>query len=387
MISAAMVAGAIPSTSVNPLPIANNVLFSGSVTASTSAATTTCSGITGTTKNFFITGLIPSASAHSTIASQLYPLGSLYLSSTGTGVPAGTTVDCVDTTNNQLHMTAPATSSVSLPNSEISTDGFLEDGVFSETLAAATGNDSHYINTSSAITGCGTGNANCPAASTGNTVIKGIPGGWTVGLDAATQAAISSTPPIMGLAYGLEQNPLGDGYDSFTVQLSGAAGTAAPTITLTGGFPAQVAASPTGPLVSGDQYRSECRVGISAGPNGHLFGVAGVSVTSKATTGNAFIAPGSGASTATFTQWLGATGSVNSSYLSSFSDASIAAGAPGVMNGILILDLVSPNIKVMPNPAGTIAPAMSVVINGVAKGDPMSATIRIERCNFRKATQ
>ena len=176
-----MVAGAIPGTAQNALPVTNNVLFSGSVTSNTSAATTTCSGITGTTKNFFIAGLTPSASTFSAIASQLYPLGSLYLSSTGTGIPAGTNVDCVDTTNNQLHMTSPATSSVALPNSEISTDGFLEDGVFSETLAAATGNDSHYINTSTVIAGCGTGNANCPAASTGNTVIKGIPAGWTVG--------------------------------------------------------------------------------------------------------------------------------------------------------------------------------------------------------------
>ena len=129
--------GAIPSTVPFPLPTSNNAAFSGRVSSSTSAQTTSCTGITGTQVKNFVTNLSPAASTGvygvpGTISGG-FGYGLLWLNTQTVGIPAGSIIDCVDAANNVLHLkTASASASAANIAMMLQTDttSFLPNGLF-----------------------------------------------------------------------------------------------------------------------------------------------------------------------------------------------------------------------------------------------------------------
>ena len=378
MLTAARNAGAVKATSQYPLPIANNPTFN-ATTNTTGTITTTCTHVAGTSANYYLTNLAPSIAGYtsSSLVLQLYPPHApLYFDTAAAGITGGSAIiDCWDTKNNVVHITQPASASLTV-NPMATVYGLLSNGVVSYTIASTT-NDPHWIS-NSPVTGCGTNNTNCGSPLTENSIVKGYPGGWTIGMDHGDQISIGAN--TLGFAYGIEQDPLGDGYDSFTMQFQGFWGNSpTPTVKLTASFVSQINSQ----TVLGSLQRAVCRVGLSPGPNGRLLGISSVSVSAQDTTSNAFVAPGSGESSSTYTTWTASSGNTYT-YGGAARDSSVTAGNPGVTNGVLILDIVSPPIKIVPSPAGTVTPGFSVVITGVDQ-DPVSATVRIERCAYKSA--
>ena len=198
-------------------------------------------------------------------------------------------------------------------------------------------------------------------------------------MDHGDQISIGAN--TLGFAYGIEQDPLGDGYDSFTMQFQGFWGNSpTPTVKLTASFVSQINSQ----TVLGSLQRAVCRVGLSPGPNGRLLGISSVSVSAQDTTSNAFVAPGSGEI------------KLDLHHMDCFHRQHLYLRGGGSrflghrrqsrrdQRRADIGHCEFRRIKIVPSPAGTVTPGFSVVITGVDQ-DPVSATVRIERCAYKSA--
>jgi hypothetical protein len=336
---------ALAASAIVPLPTANNITFTGSSSSLTSALTTTCSGTTQ--RNFYLTSLSPAAST------GIYQVG-MALRTTSANITDGSTITCVDSTNNVAQMSAAGTVSGSISGIIGQQSGLATNGLFD-----------HNLTTNSTITGCGTSNVNCPAPSGATQV---VPTGWTLTLSAQTQTDIAAG--VLGLGYGVETNPLSDGYDDFVVQLQGVSGAAAGTFSLS----ANAAAAIANGIAAGDKHRAVCEVQIGAGPNGHLSGLQGVTVkaadTTKAST--TFTAPGT--SSNTYTVFAGQAGN---------GGTGIELTDKDISSGTLVLQTMSPLVDTtgMTTP---LASANTTITGTWDANMPVSAKIRIRRCALAK---
>ena len=100
MLRAARNAGAVKATSQYPLPIANNPTFN-ATTNTTGTITTTCTHVSGTSANYYLTNLAPSIAGYtsSSLVLQLYPPHApLYFDTAAAGITGGSAIiDCWDT--------------------------------------------------------------------------------------------------------------------------------------------------------------------------------------------------------------------------------------------------------------------------------------------------
>lgn len=323
---------------------------------------------TGPLKTNTLNGVTP-------MASGLYAEGSpIYIGNNSSGLPmSGAHVVCVDTTNSYLVLDAAATTISTLgTNVLVANDSttFWPWGVID------------YVNGINAVTVTGCGNCFTTAQMTallGTTVKAGYaPRGWgTPTLDSASQTAVANGN--LGLGFGVEQNPLGDGYDDFVEVLQGYAGTASVSFKLTLSISNGAASS----LAIGDRIRASCEVLISPGPNGHLTGVSGVQMTMSSTVGSgaAFIPPT--LSSGAYTVWAGIAGAAGGSALT---DLSVAAGAPAVTSGRLTQTIVSPPVLIKSTYSGNGLTLIATLNTATNANDPVSAVMRIRRCKLSKVS-
>ena len=395
MLSAASAAGVVPASAPYTPPTVSNWDINASTQTSTSAQTTTCPansvGAASLTQKYFLSGValggVALASVSSTVANSLLN-APLYFPNSTSGVPAGTTITCVDRTNSVLQLSAPATVIQSYTTTwivaKLDATSLVGDGVLSYA----------YGTYGPAVTGCGTyssGYPSCPApVVSGWTIKNALPVGWTMALDAASQTAIAAG--TLGVSVGVCSACAPDGYDALVIQLQGYAGTTAAKITLTDSLVSQMAASF---LVSGTtNIRGICRVLTGKGPNGHLTGTSGVQVVA-ALNQTAFTPPGAAAFSAT-TGYNFANNNYIASSTSSgggaiaFSDPIATSTAPnavavtGAPGGYMQqLDQLTPPLKLT---TSYTSETISGTIAWNAK-DPISATILIERCGYDVAAQ
>ena len=360
MLATAQVAGFVRASAPIAPPSVANLFSYGTTYTSTSAQTTTCTG--NTTKNYFFAAPTPA------VSTGLYAIGQKLYFQNASLASFSPTVTCLDATNNVVQLNSPAPASItgSVSNwtmmqndaSSMLTNGIIGTSVYSTQANAA-----------SPLANTGT-------PSLGTTVVKAVPYGWTLTVDSGSTTALAAG--TLGLSYGIESNPLGDGNDDFVMALQGYAGTGTPAVTLQQVINAGMEAT----IANGDTHRGQCEVRISAGPNGHLTGLEAVQVKMTNSTTGTFVPPGlaSGA----YTSWVGSAGGG----AVEFSDASVQTGAPGVVStslgNQLVLPLLSPPAKI--GAAGTLTQNFSVVTSFVA-GDPVSATIRVRKCSVGKVTQ
>ena len=218
------------------------------------------------------------------------------------------------------------------------------------------------------------------------TVQKGVPYGWTLTLDSGSTTAASQGS--LGVGYGVEQNPFGAGQDDFVIQLQGYAGTGSPLVTLSQPIQAPVANA----FATGSTQRAICRVKISAGPNGHLYGLTGAVVRFYNSNTGAFVPPG--LSSGSYTLWS----ALHGGGAISFNDASLLTGAPGVtstsLGNVLTLDELTPQAQV--EGGGTNTAQMSFYVtsrrttrfgNGALSAMPSDAGVAMTTTyNLRAAT-
>jgi hypothetical protein len=379
MLTAATAAGAAPTSAPYTVANANNTWFYGITTTSTSAQTSTCPT---QNKSYYISGVnvggISGVTALTAIsagtAATLFPLGAkiYFQNATAAAGANGYTVTCVDVTNGLIQMSAASTQTMTgstsnwafVQNDAANPPSFLANGVTGGNIYA------YQTNTSSPISYTLT-----PSGATiGATVAKGVPYGWTFAPDAGSTTALSKG--ILGLAYGVEQNPFGDGQDDFVIQLSGYTGTGQ-QVTLSQGIQPTLANA----FAAGSAQRAICRVRISAGQNGHLYGVTGVAVRFY-DTGTTFTPPGLSSGAYTYWSAIHGGGSVQ------FNDGSLQTGAPGVtstsLGNVLTLDELTPQAQVQGGGANTAQMSFYVTY---AAGDPVSATIRLQSCRAMQVSQ
>jgi hypothetical protein len=211
-------------------------------------------------------------------------------------------------------------------------------------------------------------------------IAKAYPLGWAAySLDSGSQTAVGNG--TLGFNYGLEQAPfVGDTSDYAVIQLSGFWGTGTPSIYMNNfavlGYNTQISI--------GDTHRAGCKVYISAGANGHLYGVGGVSLTLFNTFSPAVYAPNDSQHN-TYTGWQASFGG-SSNY--SLTDYNLAPGMANVANGALSLPDVTAQIQYLSGPNVSGAPiTLKVGINPTVGGDPVSATIRIGDCWAKKVSK
>lgn len=378
MLQAASQTSAIPTSQPFTPAAAQNYFFYATSVTSTSAQTSTCSA---TTKNYYLSNVYVGGTALTAIpqatAQNIFKTGSkLYFSNTLQSPLNGATVACVDAANGLVQMaSANSASNMSgslynwgfVQNDNTSPASFIGDSITGPNVYAL------QTNTASPLANTGT-----PSGSgIGATVLKGVPYGWTLAVDSGSTAALSQG--VLGLSYGVEQNPFGDGNDDFVLQLQGYAGSGAPQVTLSQIIQAPIATAYT----AGQSHRAICRVKISAGANGHLYGVKGVALQYyDQVTGGTFTPPGLASNT--YTTWSArhGAGAVE------FNDANIAAGAPGVtstsLGNVLTLDELTPIASVQG--AGTFSAQLAFYVT-FAAGDPVSATIRLQSCRAMQVSQ
>jgi hypothetical protein len=370
-VAAAMAAGAATYLGTTPqlaLPTLNNPIFAASAFASGTAPTNLCDGAHGfgsttQTKNFFLTSITPAPST------GIYAIGMKVYASAD--VPAGDVINCVDTTNNVIGLATSATATGALSGifGQQDATSVFGDGLLSHLDIPAT---------PPTIASC---NSHCFTPSTGHTVTQTIPTGWVFGLTASNTTDLNSG--ILGVGYGVETNPLGDGYDAFIVQVQGQVHTGALGISLTAAAVTSAVAA-QGITTVGDQHRLSCKVQISAGPNGHLWGVywPQITVTDQTSTGT-FTPPGAVAGT--YTSWSSSTGGGGTGI--EMTDADLANG----VSGVITRQLTTPNTQTALMTAPTSAPKLSVTSDAptiVASDNlPVSATIRFSRCTDAKVPQ
>ena len=389
MLAAATKAGAVQAAQPFSLATLNNPL----VSAATAYASGTVSGggaCGDANKADYLGALTPAASTgiYGGGATVLTPILLLNATIIVGGVSVlQVPIDCVDQTNNLLHIKGGASSSsASLSNivAQADASSLIANGLMSE---KATPGDSgtNGINTTTVITGCGAANAYCGALSTGKTVTKGYPADWYVGIDSATQTALAANPDTILVNYGFEANPWGTGFDDFGVQVGGYAAASAGSVTLSqnlnAGALAEIAYG-AGDGQSGQLLRMACAVKISAGPNGRLTGLTGVTVGIAYNTTSVFNAPGIRSNNATWYDGFNSFRSNAGSGAIEFSDGSLQSGAPMVVGGVLSFPEVTPPTRAVGAPSLAQA-ILSFAWNGK---DPVSFTARIYGCRMGPAT-
>jgi len=369
MLTAASAAGAIPSTVPFPSPSVNDPYVSAvSTSTTTTGAPTTpnCSGQPNATNRAYWV-LSPTPAVSTGVYGSNGPLATpALLLLAVANIPAGTHVICVDSAASTpgLLMDQAATTT-SATNGFLQRDGagLVADGVFDHTNQL----------TSTAITGCTA--ANCPVPVwSGQTFTSGYPTPYTFSLDTNSQAAIAAG--TLMFRYGIANNPFGDGTDWFAIQLGGYSSSAGP---LNANLTVNSNTMTKATIASGDNHRALCDVKIGAGPNGHLYGLAGTFVKISDTTTATWAAPGQTNSSAYTTWQAQAAFSVME-----YSDGSLLPGAPGVSGGILSLRAIS-SVSRAPNAASgdNITFSTNVTAN---KGEPLSATIWFGHCQVQKVT-
>jgi lysophospholipase L1-like esterase len=375
MLQAANLTSAIPTSRPFTPATAQNYFFYGVSTTSTATQTSTCPA---TTKNDYLSSVYVGGTALTAIpqatAQSIFKTGSkLFFANATQSALNGLTVVCVDAANGLVQMSAASpvimTGSTSnwafVQNDNASPGSFIGDSISGGNIYSL------QTNTASPLANTGT-----PSGSgIGATVVKGAPYGWTLAADSGTATALSQG--VMGLSYGVEQNPFGDGNDDFVVQLQGYAGTGV-QITLSQLIQSSIAAT----FSAGQSHRAICRVKVSAGPNGHLYGVESIAVKYYDQTTGTFSPPGLASNIATL--WAARQGGSSVE----FSDASIASGAPGVtstsLGNVLTLDELTPAAAV--EGSGTVTSQISFYVT-YAAGDPVSATIRLQSCRAMQVSQ
>jgi hypothetical protein len=376
MLQAAGQTSAIPTTQPFSPATEQNYFFYGTSTTSTAAQTSTCGG---TARRDYLSSVYVGGTALTAIpqamAQSIFKTGSrLYFNNATQSALNGVTVTCVDAANGLVQLSSPSTVIMTgstynwafVQNDSASPASFIGDSISGGDIYAL------QTNTSSPLANTGTPSG----AGIGATVVKGVPYGWTLTTDSGTTTALSQG--IMGLSYGVEQNPFGDGEDDFVLQLQGYAGTGT-QITLSQLVQGPIAAT----FSAGQFHRAICRVKLSAGPNGHLYGVEGVAVKyyDQTTSGN-FVPPGLASGSATLWAARQGGGAVE------FNDANIASGAPGVtgtsLGNVLTLDELTPPAAVQG--PGPFSAQLSFNVT-YAAGDPVSATIRLQSCRAMQVSQ
>ncbi len=377
MLQAASQTSAIPDSPPFSPAAAQNYFFYGTSVTSTAAQTSACPA---TTKNYYLSSVYVGGTALTAIpqatAQSIFKTGSkLYFYNAIQSALNGATVACVDAANGLVQMASPATASLSgsiynwafVQNDSTSPASFLGNSINGSNIYSL------QTNTASPLANTGT-----PSGSgIGATVVKGVPNGWTLTADSGSTTALSQG--VLGLSYGVEQNPFGDGNDDFVIQLQGYAGSGAPQVTLSQLIQAPIATA----FTAGQSHRAICRVKISAGVNGHLYGVKGVALQYyDQATGGTFTPPGLASNT--YNVWAARHGAS----AVEFNDANIASGAPGVtstsLGNVLTLDELTPAASVQG--AGTFSAQLSFFVT-FAAGDPVSATIRLQSCRAMQVSQ
>jgi len=375
MLQAASQTSALPTSTPFTPATAQNYFFYATSTTSTAAQTSTCGA---TTKNYYLSSVFVGGAALTalplTTAQSIFKTGSrLYFANSTQAALNGVTVACVDVVNGLIQLSSPSTVIMTgstsnwafVQNDNAAPASFLGDSIKGGDIYALQTNTTSSIANTAAPSGPGIG----------ATVVKGVPYGWSLSVDSGTSSALSQG--IMGLSYGVEQNPFGDGDDDFVLQLQGYAGTGS-QVTLSQFIQPPIAAA----FTAGQSHRAICRVKVSAGPNGHLYGVESVAIRYYDQTTGAFSPPGLASGSATL--WAARTGGSSVE----FSDASIASGAPGVsatsLGNVLILDELTPAASVEASGPFTSQLAFYVTY---AAGDPVSATIRLQSCRAMQVSQ
>ena len=394
MLDTATAAGLIPPTpTFLPASGPNNFTFNGSVPTAGTIGTNSCSVPTLDRRNFIQnvalmdgTTLAAMEATLAGSASAMFLGTTVFNSGSGNGYfNVGTTVICVDTVHNYLQLSSQA----------LLNGNFLSQTVYMVALADPSNlivngmfhNGPRYNYTSAALPICGgVGNPYCgtPTHSTNSptdpSVSKGLPFGWSNISDTGSLADLGAG--TMGMAYGIETNPLGDGYDDLVLQFQGyTTQRAIPLFKYL--FPAPEALS----VYLSTQYRAMCEVLISAGPNGRLAGLDGVSI-SAGLAQPTFTPPNTPFGNS-YTVWAGEIG--NSTV--SLTDANLATGAPNVqqitVNGVsvnaMVMNYVTPPFSAISAPNNvsylSISPASQ------AANDVFSATVRVRRCRTMVVTQ
>jgi len=376
MLQTASQTSAVPTSQPFSPATAQNYFFYATSVTSTAAQSSTCPA---TTRNYYLSGVTVGGTLLSAIpqatAQDIFKTGSkLYFSNTYQAPLNGLTVACVDAANALVQLSSAATAGLSgsptnwgfVQNDSTSPASFIGDSINGPNIYSL------QTNTTSSLANTGT-----PSGSgVGATVRKGVPHGWTLSTDSGSTTALSQG--VLGLSYGVEQNPFGDGNDDFVLQLQGYAGSGAPQVTLTHTIQAPIAAA----FAVGQSHRAVCRVKISAGPNGHLYGVKGVAVQYYDSGAGTFSPPGLASNT--YTTWAARHGAS----AVEMNDANISTGAPGVtstsLGNVLTLDELTPVASVQG--AGTYSAQLAFYVT-FAAGDPVSATIRLQSCRAMQVSQ
>jgi hypothetical protein len=209
------------------------------------------------------------------------------------------------------------------------------------------------------ILGCSTECQNSDNLTSSNGT--GKPAIFTTSLDSTTGG---SAGPLATGAMKIdivENDTSSDGYPELVVKLSGMTGSSKLTLTLS-----QPAIKN---LTVGSKYRTSAVVKISAGPNGHLYGLESSNLISRCQSGASFTPVGEAASISTYHSGQFNLGNTGNPY----SDNDIAGGE-------LRLPLLSPACDTtgMTSPTG----AFSLVL-GAPANTPISATIRLSRFSFK----
>jgi hypothetical protein len=381
----AMLAAASASLTSQPgapyaVATANNTFFNGTTTTSTAAQTSTCPT---QNKSYYISSVVVGGTGGTALtsisaatAAVLFPVGAkLYFQNTSVAPGSnGLSVTCVDVTNGLIQMSGGAsytmtgsTSNWAMAQADgVNPASFVGNGIYGNQIY------NYQTNTASPLSYTLT-----PSGSMiGATVKQGVPWGWTFAPDSGSTTAISKG--ILGLAYGVEQNPFGDGLDDFVIQLSGYPSTGQQVVLSQNIQPTLAAA-----FAAGSAQRAICRVKISAGPNGHLYGLTGVQVKFLDQNNGTFIPPGLSSGSYTIWSAIHGGGSI------SFNDASLWTGAPGVtstsLGNVLTLDELTPQAQVQGSSTNNQS-QMSFVVT-YAAGDPVSATIRLQSCRAMQVSQ
>ena len=395
VLNTATSAGAVQSTTPFPLETQSNVYVVAAASGAPGTITTLCpqspqmaaASAAANSKSWYISGLSPAVStqAYGAVGAGSYAVvtnGPTFYPVTysSTGFTVAPTVTCLDSQNNLLQVSSPATSTWSIGASQValSKTSFLANGVFV--------NANGQFNTSPTVTGCGASNVNCGTANYGGwSITQGAPTNWTLSLDAATQAAITSGN--IKFSFGLASNPFGDGYNYEVLQMQGylPSGNGAVSLSETIGSSADY--GPAFTIKSGDLHRAQCDVRIGAGPNGRLYGLLNTIISVADHTTTNFNPPGIPSANAT---WYNTTNLVTGQAGGGgmeFNDAVIATGAPGVTNNLLKVSAISP-----PAQMGTVTSASTVgYINfgttiNYTGGDFQSWTVVIGRCGAGKVS-
>ena len=188
----------------------------------------------------------------------------------------------------------------------------------------------------------------------------------------------------------MEQNPFGDGYDAFTIQLQGYWGTAAPSVRLAENFIANFNSA----AQVGDTSRLQCQVTIGAGPNGHLYGLYLPTVTGAYGAQAGFNPPGAHRSDNHYTTWSGTAGTGQTMTDPNIMGAggvypaqpgvSAGASATAPFTGVLPLTMTTPPFEIAVG-VGSVVELATLTLTG-PPSDPVSATVRIQRCWQGKTT-